>query len=267
MQDSELKLARANLDRGDCAAARSILEGLRRAEPTSIALRTLLAETCFRSGDYGGCRELIVAMQANGVDTPLGRVALALLDFMEGNVDGALMNLKLAEGASNPSAEVLDLIGQLYLRLRRVTEGTHFLERSIALKPMRASAHAGRAVAYLLDHDPIGAERESCEAVRLNPRARGAQYYLGLALQRQDRIEEAIAAYKSAAALDSCSAGSAYRRLADLFERRGEQALAFHHRSLAQQCRTDRLPGLDVEWSRQGLADDSPVEVYQLKLK
>jgi tetratricopeptide (TPR) repeat protein len=234
---------------------------LQLAEPTSIAVRSLLAETCFRSGDYGGCRELIVAMQADGVETSLGRVALALLDFMDGNVDGVFRNLQRAEATGQAPAGVLELAGRLYLRLRRLTEGAYYLEKALSLDPMRASAHDGRAIAHLLAGDPANAEREAREAVRLNARARGAQYHLGVALERQNRVEDAIAAYKSAAALDPHSAASAHRRLAALFERRGERAFAVHHRALAQRGAGESLPSFDVEWFHQGLASDAAPNV------
>jgi tetratricopeptide (TPR) repeat protein len=215
----------------------------------------MLAERYFRAGNYAACRQLILEMQREGIDTPAARVGLALLDFIDHRFDAAREHLRRAEALPGASARVFELIGRLYLRLRRTAEGARTLENAIAREPTRASAHVGRAIAHLMAREPAAAEVKAREALELNPNSFEAHYHLGLALSRQGREEEAIEAFKSALSAAPHLAASAHRRLADLFQRRGAVALAMHHRALAQRPeRSDRPAAFDFEWFKQGLA-------------
>lgn len=101
----------------------------------------------------------------------------------------------------------------------------------------------------LLSSDAPGAERHARQAIKLNPTSYDARCHLGLALARQDRVEEAIAALREAVALDPRGGATAHRHLADLLELRGDRALALHHRALScREGRPGRRPRLDFEW-------------------
>jgi tetratricopeptide (TPR) repeat protein len=223
--------------------------------PGSIAHRSLLAERHFRAGEYHACRGLILDMQREGVDTPLARLGLAMLDFIDNRAEAAVEHLHVAQGMNVGSARVLELIGRLFLRLRKVTEGSQALDDAIAREPTLASAHVGRAIAYLLARDPAAAERKAREASRLDSNSSEAHYHLGLALSRQGRDEEAIEALKAAVTAAPQAAGPAHRRLVELFQRRGAAALAMHHNSLVQRSvKSARPAAFDLEWLKQGLA-------------
>src|SRR5688500_7258748 len=171
----------------------------------------MLAERHFRAGEYEACRRLILELQAQGFDTPLARLGLALLDFIDNRFDSALEHLSRVESMSGVSARVLELAGRLYLRLRKTTEGARALDNAIAKEPTLASAHAGRAIAHLLVRDPVAAEAEAREALKLNPGSFEAYYHLGLALSRQRRETEAIDSLKAAVAAAPHAAASAHR--------------------------------------------------------
>lgn len=223
--------------------------------PGSIAHRSMLAERHFRAREYAACRQLILQLQGEGIDTPLARLGMAMLDFIDNRFESAVEHLRRAEAMDRPAARVSELIGRLYLRLRRTDEGSRALDDAIAQEPALASAHVGRAIAYLLAQNPAAAEDKAREALRLDPHSFEAHYHLGLALMRQARDEEAIESFKAAVVAAPDAATSAHRRLADLLQRRGAAALAIHHRSLAERRpRSGRPAAFDLEWFKQGLA-------------
>ena len=215
----------------------------------------MLAERHFRAGEYDACRQLILELQGEGIDTPLARLGLAMLDFMDNRAEAAVEHLQRAEEMGQATARVSELVGRLYLRLRRIAEGARALEEAIAKEPALASAHVGRAIAHLLTHEPAAAENQAREALRLDSNSFEAHYHLGLALARQARDGEAIECFKAAVAAAPHAATSAHRRLADLLQRRGAAAMAVHHRALAERAPTNGRPAaFDLEWFKQGLA-------------
>jgi tetratricopeptide (TPR) repeat protein len=221
----------------------------------SVRVRTALAERHFREGNYDACRQLITELQAEGFDTPLARVGLAMLDYLDGQFAAVLGQLEQVEQMGRVPARVWELIGRLYLRLRRMTEAARALDRAIALEPASASARHARGLAHLLFGDAAAAEREFRDALARGAQSFEAYYHLAVSLERQQRTDEAIDAFKTAVAAAPTVAGPAHRRLADLLERRGQAALAMHHRALAQRREFSGRPrAFDVEWLRQGLA-------------
>jgi tetratricopeptide (TPR) repeat protein len=230
------------------------LEGLLRAEPYSVPLCSQLAEAYFRAGRFEDCRRCITGLQAQGVDTALGRVALAILDFMAGQAGGALIHIRRAEAMPGVSARLLELIGRLYLRLRRPEEANRVLQRAIAAAPEAATAHDACALACLLQKDFVKAEQSARQAIALDRTSFESHYHLGLILERDRRIDEAIEVYKQALTTRKPNEAAVHRRLAELYKHQGNHSLAFHHRAIASRSKQPRrLPGFDLEWSAQGL--------------
>jgi tetratricopeptide (TPR) repeat protein len=218
-------------------------------EPGSVRHRAALAEAYFRAGRYDDCRRIILALHAEGVRGPLSETALAAMAAREGRLDEAREHLRRAEAIGGASAGVLEMMARLYLRVRCLADAARLFDSAIALEPGRATAHDGRAIAFLLAGEALAAERHAREAIRLNPDYYDARYHLGLALARQQRSDEAIDVLKDAVAL-SGGGPSAHRRIADLLQGRGDSAFAMHHRALAgRPDRITRRPWLDAGWS------------------
>jgi len=248
-QERQWRFAEAWIDNRQYEQAARVLECLVQSEPTSKLYRSMLAETYFRAGEYDACRAVIVALQADGLDTPLGQLGLAAIATLDEKINEAVEHLRRAEAMQGASAAELDMIGQLYLRLRQVADADRAFDAAIAHDPELGTAHEGRAIALLVAGDPPSAERHAREAVRLNPHSYKAQYHLGIALTRQNRSDEAIEVLRAATQLDDRSSASAHRHLANLLERRGDRALAFHHRALAdRRGRRAREPQFEIDW-------------------
>jgi tetratricopeptide (TPR) repeat protein len=246
-QERERRLAEAWIDVADYGRAAEVLERLVQSEPHSRSYRSLLAEAYFHAGQREACRRLILELQAEGLDTPLGRVALAALDLLEGSA-GAVEHLRRAEAMGGASARMLEIIGRLYLALRRRADAGRALDAALALEPALATAHAARAIAYLYSADPASAERQARAALELNPQSYEAMFQLGLALAGQNRVGEAIDAHRAAVALDLDGDASAHRHLAELLERQGKHALALHHRALYERRDRSSPRTFDIEW-------------------
>ncbi len=226
-----------------------------RAEPYSVPLRSQLAEAYFRAGRFEDCRRCVADLQAQGVDTALGRIALAILDFMAGQAGSALIHLRHAEAMPDVSAHLLELIGRLYLRIRRPEEANRVLQRALGAAPETATAHDACALACLLQRDFARAEQSARQAITLDPTSFESHYHLGLILERQHRIDEAINVYKHALTTQKTNDAAVHRRLAELYKHQGNHSLAFHHRAIASRSKQpQRLPGFDLEWTAQGLS-------------
>jgi tetratricopeptide (TPR) repeat protein len=90
--------------------------------------------------------------------------------------------------------------------------------------------------------------------VALDPNSFSALYRHGVILQRLSQFEEAVAAFKSALIMAPHNAAIIHRRLAESFERCGQDAMAFHHRALSLRVKRPRaLPGLSMDWPDQFL--------------
>jgi tetratricopeptide (TPR) repeat protein len=223
-------------------------------EPESVQQRAALAEAHFRAGRYEACRRIIEELHTQGIRGPLSETALAAMATRESKLELACEHLRRAEAIGGASAGVLEMMGRLYLRVRRVADAARMFDTAIALEPARATAHDGRAIAFLLAGDPESAVQRAREAIKLNSQYYDARYHLGLALARQERIDEALDAFKQAVALGGGGA-SAHRRIAELLQRRGEAAFAMHHRALAgRHDRITRRPWLDSGWSGEDSA-------------
>jgi tetratricopeptide (TPR) repeat protein len=212
----------------------------------------MLAEVQFHLGRLDDCRKLTLALLDEGNDVPLARIALAALDVLQRTGD-PVTQLKRAEELEGTPVTQLVLMGQLYLGLRRRVDAARVLDAAIALEPTCAAAHTSRAIAYLYTGDAISAERHARTAVALHADSAQAQYCLGLALAKLGRISDAINAFKSGLSLEPKDAAWAHGRLADLYERQGDSALALHHRANADRHGRRRRPNLNLQWISEGL--------------
>jgi predicted AlkP superfamily phosphohydrolase/phosphomutase len=190
--DQKRRLAKAWADAGHHEAAAQVLEELVRHEPGSIPYRSALAEAYFRANRRAECRQVIDALSADGIDTPLLHVARAALDLADGRHEAARTQLQHAIAMGPASPEVWEAIGRVMFRLRDFAGARDAFSRSIFLNPENAAAaHTGLAAVALVDGDPVEAERHAREALSSAPRSLEAHCRLARALARQRRNREA----------------------------------------------------------------------------
>jgi Flp pilus assembly protein TadD len=233
-RERAFRLAIAWTDAGDHGQAARVLEGVVEREPSSIRFRSALGEAYFRSGQFDRCRGVIESLRGESVDTVLGRAGLAAIAIENGDFKTALEYLNDAQQMTGASAEVCEIIGRLYLRLRKVEPARTAFARAVELKEDLARAHDGLCLAYLLGGDTGEAEKRARRAIALQPEMGDGHQHLGLVLLRRGELAEALAALRMAESLVP-NAPSVHRRLAAVLERMGDHENAIQHRWLARQ--------------------------------
>ena len=100
---------------------------------------------------------MILALQADGVSTPLSETGLAATEIVEDRSAAGLQHLQRTEAIGGASPGVLEMMGELYLRLRRPADTARLFDAALALDPVLIAAHDGRAAAYLFADNPLSA--------------------------------------------------------------------------------------------------------------
>lgn len=201
--DQKRRLAEAWADAGQHDAAARVLQDLVAHDPRSIPYRSALAEAYLRANRRAACRQVIDALSADGVDTPLLHVGRAALDLADGHPEAARAHLQRAITTGPRSPETWEAIGRVMFRLRDFAGAKDAFARSISIKPDgAAAAHAGLAAVELLGGDPVEAERHARRALSLAPRSLEAHCRLARALARQKRNREAAEALDAAALIN-----------------------------------------------------------------
>jgi tetratricopeptide (TPR) repeat protein len=202
----------------------------------SVALRTLLAEAQFRGNRRAECRRTVESLRADGVDTALARVALAALEAAAGRREAALQHLRTAEEKGPIGAEVQELIGQAYFRLRLWDDAARALTAGASADPVAgAGMEVQAAAARLAAGDAEGAEQHARAALALDPQSAAGHHRLGLALLRQARHAEAADALRRALSLGVRAFAAVHRHLATACDALGDTEGAMQHRWAARQ--------------------------------
>jgi tetratricopeptide (TPR) repeat protein len=211
------------------------------ADPSAILAQTALAEAyAYRYQDTGDATALTAAegvlqkAQAAHPDVPELHAALGDLRRLQGRYDDATRELLKAVQADPTNHVFQKLLGDVYAASRQDTDAAAAYERVIALQPRYWAGYlnyavfhynrgrydeAARLIEQLIQWTPdhsqalaalggvyvamgrnVDAENVSRRSCSLKP-IRACYVNLGIALQRQRRTDEAIAAYESALAI------------------------------------------------------------------
>jgi Flp pilus assembly protein TadD len=153
-----------------------------------------------KSGDYNvalsSCRDVI---QRHPDDADAVHLA-AYLHQLKGEHTDALRYFETAAQLAPQNAEVANNRAGSLKALERFEEAAHHYRRAIALDPRFALAHHNFADLLLQMERPAEATARCRAALDLAPGLAETWRTLGLALERQGRLDEAIAALREAAA-------------------------------------------------------------------
>lgn len=184
------------------AAALQLIGNRIASAPDDVAPRWVRGEILSRWGRY---REALAAYRdADGTgnaELPSRYLQRGWTEIAAGDPDAARRSFERALVAA-PSAESHYALGHALHLLNSLAEAIQHLDRSLALDPRRVQACIVAGACQLIRNEPEAAERYFRRAIEIEPRNASAWTNLGVALDRTDRDDDALAAYERAATLE-----------------------------------------------------------------
>jgi predicted AlkP superfamily phosphohydrolase/phosphomutase/tetratricopeptide (TPR) repeat protein len=162
---------------------------------------------------------------------------MGVIQFEEGDIDGALFNLLKAESADPRLPDLHLRIGQAYLRQRRTDDADRAFSRALDIDGDSPEAHLGLAMVRLRQRRNEEAAEEALLAVGLQHYLPLGHFHLGIALARLGHRERAVLAFETAVSMMP-GLIPAHRWLATLFmQPGGDPEKAARYRSNYLQLR------------------------------
>lgn len=124
--------------------------------------------------------------------------------MVSGQLDEGLEVARRAASLAPDDAELALLLGTALLRRngRLDSEAEEVLGRALSIDPALHEARLRLGLAALAAGDPVRAEREIREVLKVQDRSAGAHFGLGQALEARGALAQAAAEYRSAATLE-----------------------------------------------------------------
>ncbi|MGI9515451.1 MAG: alkaline phosphatase family protein [Pirellulaceae bacterium] len=178
----------------------------------------------------------------------------------EGDHEAALKYLHRAEQAEHQRPGLHIQIGELYLAQKQWNEAEQAFGKAAEIDPQNPHVHLGLCRSYLARSKNRLAMNEALSTVSLMYHYPMAHYLLGIALDRLNRIEEAVQALQVAIAQNP-NFREAHLRLSRIFRRHyGDSVQAAEHRQLAKTIKEHRKADNEFkesDWEHQWtLAED-----------
>ena len=237
---NRFNLARSMIEGGQLEQAVEVLEELSGAQPTSQAYVSMLLEAYLLSGRHTDAQQVVSELPMSLAGQPFVELALGRIDLADRRPAAAVQHFLAAEKADGRNLRVQIFLGQAYLDLRRWADARHAFQKALDLEAGHAEALYGLCVVSLREGDSNTAVKFAAAAVESNPALSGAHYYLGLALLKTGRHEEAAAALERAVDFNPTIRG-ARRRLVRLYnDELGDPARARPHAEWLDGLRRER---------------------------
>ena len=162
---------------------------------------------------------------------------MGALLFEEGDDEKALVHLKRAEKLDSLKSALHNILGDIYLKMKRWEDAENSFERSLSIDPENAEAYLGLGRLYLKVRSNSEAAEAALTAVGLRFHNPKGHFVLGVALHRIGRIYEAINALRVAIS-QSPDYPDAHRRLSYIYKNRiRDEAKAEEHKRLAKEAK------------------------------
>jgi predicted AlkP superfamily phosphohydrolase/phosphomutase/tetratricopeptide (TPR) repeat protein len=183
------------------------------------------------------------AAEAEGVERkprPWADLLLGIIQFEEGDMDGALAYLLKAESADPRLPDLHLRIGETYLRQKRTDDADRAFQRALEIDGDSPEAHLGLAVVRLRQRRNEDAAQQALLAVGLQHFLPLGHFYLGVALARLGHRDRAALAFETALSMLP-GLMAAHRWLAALYTHpSGDVEKATRHREIFLRMRRQR---------------------------
>jgi predicted AlkP superfamily phosphohydrolase/phosphomutase/tetratricopeptide (TPR) repeat protein len=171
---------------------------------------------------------------------PWADLLMGIIQFEEGNMDGALASLLRAEQFDPRLPDLHLRIGDVYLRQKRVDDAERAFERALEIDGDSPAAHLGLAMVHLRKRRNEQAAEQVLHAVGLQHFLPLGHFYLGVALARLGHRERAALAFETSLTMLPGLMAS-HRWLATLYRHAGgDPEKAARHNSIYLQMRKQR---------------------------
>ncbi len=190
-------LARVYLGQKRPVDALPLIEEAVALYPEEITYQLYLGQCYYETGRMEDFRRVVSALRTQGGDRPAARVLEANLDFAEGRMEQGLATLLEAEQSEKPAQQIRQIIGQVYLALKRWEDAERVFRGLIEWDPDSAKAHLGLAQALLRQKKFEAAAEAAADALALRFDLPEAHLALGIALAKTGRRKRAVQAFET----------------------------------------------------------------------
>jgi tetratricopeptide (TPR) repeat protein len=208
----DYNLAHSLMNSGKIGDALPIFHRLNRDKPNDARCSFNLAYCYFRLGNFGTAQEYAGALlakigqaEANGIEAehyralaPWAMWLMGSIRYLQGDRAGALSYLKRAEEGEAHLPDLFVRLGSAYLQLGRIADAERMFDRGLEIDPENCRALLGKAAVQLRAGLHAVAAETALTAIRLQHFLPLGHYYLGLALARLNRFDQAVGALKTA---------------------------------------------------------------------
>ncbi len=171
---------------------------------------------------------------------PWANLLMGIIEYEEGDLDGALASLLKAEEADPRLPDLHLRIGETYMRQKRVEDAERAFEKALDIDGDSPEAHQGLAMVRLRQRRNEEAAEQALVAVGLQHFLPMGHFYLGMALARLGHRERAILAFETSVVMMP-GLMPAHRWLAALaMQPGGDPEKAARHRGIYLQLRKRR---------------------------
>jgi len=237
--EQQWNLARVFLEAQRYLEALPLLEQLHEELPERPDVALALARTLLRIGLWNEAEETLRLALQNARDTPATHWLFGEIAFHRGDYNESLNHLLTAKKAQPRAPELLALIGQTLLRLKKWVEADESFRRALKADPHHAISHLGLAVALLRRGKNLEAAEAALDAVSYAHPLPLGHFHLGIALARMREDRSAARALETAVRLDN-ALPAAHRALARIYLRLGEKEKADSHRQKLEETENKR---------------------------
>jgi len=180
------------------------------------------------------------AVQDETKPRPWADLLLGIIQFEEGDMDGALAYLLKAESADPHLPDLHLRIGETYLRQKRTDDADRAFQRALEIDGDSPEAHLGLAVVRLRQRRNEEAAEQALLAVGLQHFLPLGHFYLGVALARLGHRDRSALAFETALSMLP-GLLAAHRWLAALYTQPGgDIEKAVRHREIFLRMRRQR---------------------------
>ena len=166
-------------------------------------LLILAARTIIRNRDWRDPTHLYLQALRTSPNSVKVRTYLGEEYGKEDKLDKSLEHYRAAANILPDSAELLNNVGSLLMRMGNIDEAISYFQRAVAAGPARADvSRINLGVALRRRGDLAGAIEQYDKVIQLFPSSAAAHFNKGNALYEEGKVNEAIGEYRQALAID-----------------------------------------------------------------